>query len=80
MIIFYTWNITNLLNSRFLIYKLKSDLYADLVNEFFLVLLLYNLLVFSDIVSDQRAQNYVGYAIIVVIILNIVFNFTLIIS
>ena len=80
MVIFYTWNITNLLNSRFLTYKLKSDLYTDLVNEFFLVLLLYNLLVFSDIVSDQRAKNYVGYAIIAVILLNIVFNFTLIMS
>jgi hypothetical protein len=69
-----------MLNSHFLLYKLKSDLYTDMVNEFFLVLVMYNLLVFSDIISDQRAKNYLGYAIIAVILLNIVFNFTLIIS
>jgi hypothetical protein len=69
-----------MLNSQFLLYKLKSDLYTDMVNEFFLVLVMYNLLVFSDIISDQRAKNYLGYAIIAVILLNIVFNFTLIIS
>jgi hypothetical protein len=80
MVIFYSWNITNMLNSQFLLYKLKSDLYTDMVNEFFLVLVMYNLLVFSDIISDQRAKNYLGYAIIAVILLNIVFNFTLIIS
>jgi hypothetical protein len=80
MVIFYSWNITNMLNSHFLLYKLKSDLYTDMVNEFFLVLVMYNLLVFSDIISDQRAKNYLGYAIIAVILLNIVFNFTLIIS
>jgi hypothetical protein len=80
MVIFYSWNITNMLNSQFLLYKLKSDLYTDMVNEFFLVLVMYNLLVFSDIISDQRAKNYLGYALIAVILLNIVFNFTLIIS
>ena len=69
-----------MLNSQFLLYKLKSDLYTDMVNEFFLVLVMYNLLVFSDIMSDQRAKNYLGYALIAVILLNIVFNFTLIIS
>ena len=69
-----------MLNSQFLLYKLKSDLYTDMVNEFFLVLVMYNLLVFSDIISDQRAKNYLGYALIAVILLNIVFNFTLIIS
>ena len=80
MVMFYSWNVICLLNSRLLRYKLKSELYTDMVNEFFIVIILYNLFVFSDYLSDQKAKNLMGFAMIGVMLLNMVFNFTLIIS
>jgi hypothetical protein len=80
MIMFYTWNVICLLNSRLLRYKLKSEFYTDMVNEFFIVIMLYNLFIFSDYLSDQKAKNLMGFAMIGVMLLNMVFNFTLIIS
>ena len=69
-----------MLNSRLLRFRLKSVLYTEMINEFFIVTLLYNLLVFTDYTSDQRAKNYVGYSMMVVMVLNMVFNFTLILA
>ena len=51
-----------------------------MVNEFFIVIILYNLCAFSDYHSDQKGKNLMGFVLIGVILLNMVFNFTLIIS
>jgi hypothetical protein len=78
MAIFYTWNILCLLNANFLSYKLKSELYTDMINEFFIIIILYHLLVFNDFNSPLRSKNMVGFSMIVVMLLNMVLNFTLI--
>jgi hypothetical protein len=78
--IFYTWNLVCLLNSKFLSFKLKSELHTEMINEFFIVIMLYHLLVFNDYSSAQRSKNVVGFSMIVVMVVNMVFNFTLIIA
>ena len=78
--IFYSWNAVCLLNFMFLSYKLKSDLYSEMINEFFIVVMLYCLLAFSDFTSNQRAKNFMGFSIMAVMLLNMVYNFTLIIA
>jgi hypothetical protein len=37
-----------MLNSWFLSYHLKGEFYTEMLNEFFIVLMLYHLLVFTD--------------------------------
>lgn len=78
--IFYSWNFVNLLNSISLRFKLKLEMYTEMVNEFFIVILLYHLLVFTDYISDQKAKNLIGWSMVATMLLNMFFNFTLIIT
>ena len=80
MAIFYTWNILCLLNARFLSYKLKSELYIEMLNEFFIIIMLYHLLVFNDFNSPQRSKNMVGYSMMGFMLLNMLLNFLLIVG
>jgi hypothetical protein len=41
--------------------------------------MLYCLLAFSDFTSNQRSKNFMGFSIVAVMLLNMVYNFTLII-
>ena len=67
-----------MLNNRYLSFKLKSEAYTEHINEFFIVIMLYHLLVFNDSDSSQLAKNYVGWSMMGVMLLNMIFNFTLI--
>ena len=67
-----------MLNNRYLSFKLKSEAYTEHINEFFIVIMLYHLLVFNDSDSSQLAKNYVGWSMMEVMLLNMIFNFTLI--
>jgi hypothetical protein len=51
-----------------------------MVNEFFIIIMLYHLLVFNDFNSPQRSKNLVGYSMMGVMLLNMLFNFLLIIG
>ena len=42
-----------MLNNKYLSFKLKSEAYTEHINEFFIVIMLYQLLVFNDKDSSQ---------------------------
>ena len=77
--IFYTWNLVCILNSLSLRYYIKGELYTEMINEFFIVLILYNLLIFTEFAPDPRSKNLMGFSMMVVMLVNMAFNFTLII-
>lgn len=78
--IFYSWNVVNILNSITLRFKLKGEMFSEMLNEFFIVMLLYHLLVFTDYISEQRAKDLIGWSMVATMLLNMFFNFALIIT
>jgi hypothetical protein len=79
MICTYSWVATIILNG-FLIFIHSKDFFIEQTNEFFIMILMYHMICFADLVTDERARGYVSWSMVGFMGLNFLFNFMVILK
>ena len=79
MVCIYTWVATIILNG-YLMFKLPRDFIMDQTNEFFIMILMYHMICFADLVTDETTRGYIGWSMVGTMCLNILFNFGVILK
>ena len=79
MVCTYTWVATIILNG-YLMFKLPRDFIMDQTNEVFIMILMYHMICFADLVTDETTRGYIGWSMVGTMCLNILFNFGVILK
>ena len=79
MVCTYTWVATIILNG-YLMFENPRDFIMDQTNEIFIMILLYHMICFADLVTDEKMRGYVGWSMVGTMCLYILFNFGVILK
>ena len=79
MVCTYTWVATIILNG-YLMFKLPRDFIMDQTNEVFIMILMYHMICFADLVTDETTRGYIGWSMVGTMCFNILFNFSVILK
>jgi hypothetical protein len=79
MVCTYSWVATIILNG-FLIFVNPKDFFMEQTNEFFIMILMYHMICFADLVTDETTRGYVGWSMVGSLCLNFLFNFMVILK
>jgi hypothetical protein len=74
MVCTYSWVATIILNGFFMFVNPK-DFFMEQTNEFFIMILMYHMICFADLVTDETTRGYVGWSMVGFMCLNFLFNF-----
>jgi hypothetical protein len=79
MVCIYTWVATIILNG-YLMFVNPRDFIMEQTNEFFIMILLYHMICFADLVTDTTTRGNIGWSMVGTMCLNVFFNFGVIIN
>lgn len=78
MISLYIWTALVIYIGWFRPYRIKRAWILELVNEFFILLVIYTFLVLLDLVTDPWTLNFIGWMLIIIICVNLIFNLAIV--
>jgi hypothetical protein len=79
MVCTYSWLATIILNGYFM-FVIPRDFTIDQINEFFIIILMYHMMCFADLVTDMTIRGYIGWSMVGFMCMNIIFNFGIILT
>ena len=79
MVCTYTWAATIILNG-YLMFENPRDFTIDQTNEAFIMILVYHMICFADLVTDEKTRGNIGWSMVGTMCLNILFNFGVILK
>lgn len=79
MVCIYTWVATIIFNG-YLLFKNPRDFIMEQTNEFFIMILLYHMICFADLVTNQTTIGNIGWSMVGTMCTNVIFNFGVIIN
>ena len=78
MIVIYSWTATVILNGMAEPFALAKNLFIEQTNEFIIMILIYHMLCFADLVTEEQTRSNIGWSMIAIMCGTIVFNFSII--
>ena len=78
MIVIYSWTATVILNGMAEPFALAKNLFIEQTNELIIMILIYHMLCFADLVTEEQTRNNIGWSMIAIMCGTIVFNFSII--
>ena len=78
MIVIYSWTATVILNGMAEPFALAKNLFIEQTNELIIMILIYHMLCFADLVTEEQTRSNIGWSMIAIMCGTIVFNFSII--